>query len=103
MTCCSINKSWPFDHPRNCSYKGHLTKTGRGTTSTAKRLDQGFFLLLGEVGERVEGSEISAERRGGEACKHFGGEPGVASPAAGKQDERADRAQNNLHAESDQD
>src|SRR6266849_4598755 len=72
------------------------------SSSPAKGFEQGFFLFLGELRERVEGGEVAAQRGGGEACKHFGGEPMVAGPASGEQDERADAAQNNLHAESNQ-
>jgi hypothetical protein len=51
----------------------------RQCESTAQRFEQDFFLFLSELGERVEGSEISAQRGGGEGAAtkwRVGEEPG---------------------------
>ena len=66
--------------------------------SAAERFEQAFFLFLGELGERVEGSKITGQSGGGKSSEGFGREPRIACPAAGKKNHGTDATKDDLHA-----
>src|SRR5512137_382814 len=69
----------------------------------AERFEQAFFFFLCELGESVEGSKIAGQSSGGKPRKGFSREPGIAGPAAGKENQGADAAEDDLHAKKRQD
>ena len=66
----------------------------------AKRVDEQFFLLLGQAVKRFERGNIAAKRGDGQSGEGCGRQPGVAEPAACEKNDGRDSPDKDLNAKS---